>query len=126
NLIATIPSASGLLIVGRPLISLLESGALGASSSALVYSTLQFFTLGLIVHSLLEVIARSFYADQDTLTPFWAALGGATINLVLSYTLSGVTAVESSTFHNMVARQFPSVGLTPVVGYVGGLALANS
>src|SRR5690606_3703549 len=29
-------------------------------------------------------------------------------------------------FHNMVARQFPSVGLTPVVGNVGGLALANS
>ena len=87
---------------------------------------LKFFTLGLVVHSLLEVIARSFYADKDTLTPFWAALGGATINLVLSYALSGVMSVESSTFHNLLARQFPALGLYPVVGNVGGLALANS
>ena len=53
-LIATIPSAVGLVLVGRPLISLLEGGAFDASASALVYSTLQFFLLGLIVHSMLE------------------------------------------------------------------------
>ncbi len=73
-----------MILIGRPLISLLEGGAFDASAAALVYSTLQFFTLGLVVHSLLEVIARSFYADKDTITPFWAALGGAAINLVLS------------------------------------------
>ena len=124
-LIASIPSAVGLIFVGRPVISLLERGAFDASASALVYSTLQFFALGLIVHSALEVVARSFYADKDTLTPLWAALGGATINLVLSFFLSNVTRVEASLFFNRIAAPIIP-GLSPDVGNVGGLALANS
>ncbi len=111
-LIATIPSAIGLVLVGRPLISLLEGGAFDASASALVYSTLQFFLLGLIVHSMLEIVARSFYADKDTVTPLWAALGGATINLVLAYLLSGVLTINPNS--------------TVDQGNVAGLALANS
>jgi len=111
-LIATIPSAVGLILVGRPLISLLQRGAFDASASALVYSTLEFFALGLVVHSLLEIVARSFYADKDTITPLWAALGGATINLVFSVLLSGVFSVDAT--H------------TGDQGNVAGLALANS
>jgi putative peptidoglycan lipid II flippase len=100
-LIATIPSAVGLIVVGKPLIGILEGGAFDASASDLVYSTLRFFALGLIVHSALEVVARSFYADKDTVTPLWAALGGAAINFVLAVVLGGIIGV-------------------------GGLALANS
>ncbi len=125
-LIATIPSAVGLILVGQPLISLLERGAFDASASVLVYSTLRFFALGLVVHSALEVVARSFYADKDTLTPLWAALGGATINLVLSFILSGVVQVEAVSGINMAIRLFPQLGLIPKVGNVGGLALANT
>ncbi len=125
-LIATIPSAVGLIVLGRPLISLLERGAFDASASALVYSTLRFFALGLVVHSSLEIVARSFYADKNTLTPLWAALGGATINLVLSYSLSGVVLVESRPYYNLLAGQFPQLGLHSATGNVGGLALANS
>ncbi len=113
-LIATIPSAIGLILIGRPLISLLERGAFDAEAGALVYSTLQFFTLGLVVHSLLEVIARGFYADKDTITPFWAALGGATINLVMAFVLSGVAQVD------------PNIPRSVDQGNVAGLALANS
>jgi putative peptidoglycan lipid II flippase len=125
-LIASIPSAIGLVMVGRPLISLLERGAFDASASALVYSTLQFFALGLIVHSSLEVIARSFYADKDTLTPLYAAIGGAAINLVLSFVLSRVAFVETLVVSNYGMSQFAARGFTLEVGNVGGLALANS
>ncbi|MBZ0303495.1 MAG: hypothetical protein K8J31_27390, partial [Anaerolineae bacterium] len=90
------------------------------------YSTLQFFALGLVVHSALEVVARSFYADQDTLTPLYAALGGATINLAGSFILSNVQAAEASSVYNLTAAQFPFLGLQPVMGHVSGLALANS
>jgi putative peptidoglycan lipid II flippase len=124
-LITSIPAAVGLIFVGRPIISLLERGAFDASASTLVYSTLQFFALGLIVHSALEVIARSFYADKDTLTPLWAALGGATINLVLSFVLSDVARVESNLFYNRIAAPIIP-GFAPDIGNVGGLALANS
>lgn len=112
-LIATIPSAVGLIVVGRPLISLLERGAFDSSDSALVYSTLQFFALGIVVHSILEVVARSFYADKDTITPLWAAAGGALINFVVAYFLSGVTQIDST-------------NAGEVVGNVGALALGNT
>ncbi len=125
-MIASIPSAVGLIFVGQPLISLLERGAFDASASALVYSTLRFFALGIVVHSALEVVARSFYADKDTLTPLWAALGGAAINLVLAFVLSGVAQVEARYVNHLVMEQFGYLGTPLFVGSVGGLALANT
>ena len=125
-LISSIPSAIGLVILGRPLISLLERGAFDASASALVYSTLTMFTLGLIVHSALEVIARSFYADKDTLTPLFAALGGAIINFGFAFILSDVNAVDRSVFLNSVLDNWQTLGFQRVIGNVSGLALANS
>ena len=125
-LVTSIPSAVGLIVLGGPLISLLERGAFDAAASALVYSTLSMFTLGLIVHSALEVIARSFYADKDTLTPLYAALGGAAINLVFAILLSDVFTVDSRLFTNSIAHAFPILGVEPYIGHVSGLALANS
>lgn len=125
-LVTSIPSAVGLVVLGRPLIGLLERGAFDAAASALVYSTLSMFTLGLIVHSALEVVARSFYADKDTLTPLYAALGGAAINFVFAILLSDVSGVDSRLFSNSIARAFPVLGYEPYIGAVSGLALANS
>ena len=125
-LISSIPSAVGLIVLGQPLISLLERGAFDSTASALVYSTLSMFTLGLIVHSALEVIARSFYADKDTLTPLFAAVGGAAINLVFAIVLSDVATVDASTFFNSIVTSFPMLGYTRYIGSVSGLALANS
>jgi putative peptidoglycan lipid II flippase len=88
--IATIPSAIFLIVGGRSLLSILEGNAFDSAASDLVYSTLQFFALGIIVHSMLEVIARSFYADKDTLTPLFAALGGAVINITVAVLFTGV------------------------------------
>jgi len=107
-LIASIPSAIGLVLIGQPLLSLLEGGAFDASATTLVYGTLRMFTIGLIMHNMIEVVARSFYADKDTLTPLWAALVGAGVNFVLAYVLSGIA--------------FGSGEITDV----SGLALANS
>ncbi|MEO1286744.1 MAG: murein biosynthesis integral membrane protein MurJ [Chloroflexota bacterium] len=105
-MVASIPSAIGLILVGQPLLSLLERGAFDASATQLVYTTLSAFTIGLIVHSMLEVVARSFYADKDTLTPLWAALGGATINLVLSLWLSGILLNETPPIENVMWLAF--------------------
>ncbi len=100
-LVATIPSAVGLLLVGRSGIALLEGGAFDASATDAVYSALQFFSLGIILHSVLEIVARAFYADKDTLTPLYSALVGAVFGMLVA------------------------VVLPPLIG-VGALALANS
>ncbi len=125
-LVTSIPSAIGLIVLGQPLISLLERGAFDSSASALVYSTLSMFTLGLIVHSALEIVARSFYADKDTLTPLFAALGGALINFVFAIILSDVQTVDAHNSLNILIRSLPVTGHLPEIGNVSGLALANS
>lgn len=108
-LIGSIPSAVGLVLVGRPLVSLLERGAFDPAATELVYSTLVFFSLGIIVYSVLEVVARGFYADKDTMFPLLAGVVGAAVNLVLSYVLSGALTLDD-----------------PSTAFPGGLALANS
>ncbi len=81
--IATIPAAAGLILIGRPMIGLLERGAFDARDSALVYGALQFFAFGLIFQSIHEVIARSFYADKDTFTPLWVSVIAAVVNVAI-------------------------------------------
>ena len=87
--IATIPSAIFLIVGGRTLISILEGNAFDAAATSLVYSALQFFAIGIVVHSMLEIVARSFYADKDTLTPLFVAVGGAVINIGIAAIFSG-------------------------------------
>jgi putative peptidoglycan lipid II flippase len=125
-LIAAIPSAVGLIVVGRPLVSLLEGGAFDASATVLVYNTLVFFMLGMVTQSMVEIAARAFYADKDTLIPLLASLANAVINIGLAYALSGVFLVEARGVFNQAAQQFPALGLPVVTGNVGGLALAQS
>lgn len=120
-LVASIPSAMGLIVLGHPIVSLLERGAFDASASSLVTSTLRLFSLGLVVHGVLEVVARSFYADKDTVTPLWAALAGAVVNLAGAFLLGGVLLqyVEQGPGHTVSLLR--SLDLGP-----GGLALANT
>ncbi|MBN1813133.1 MAG: murein biosynthesis integral membrane protein MurJ [Anaerolineae bacterium] len=83
-----IPAAVGLLVLGRPLTALvLQRGAFDATATERVYWALQFFALGLITHSVLEVVARLFYAQQDMWTPLWAALAGLAVNAGLGWLL---------------------------------------
>jgi putative peptidoglycan lipid II flippase len=48
---------------------------------------LQFHALGLVGHSALEVAARAFYAQQDTLTPLAVAAGAMVIGIASSLVL---------------------------------------
>lgn len=128
-LVATIPSAVGLIFVGRPIIGLLERGAFDASASELVYTTLRFFALGIIVHSALEVVARSFYADKDTLTPLWAALAGAGINFIGAFAFSNVFYAQTFGLQNAMLFTFNlpySLDFRRAFGDPSGLALANT
>lgn len=107
-LIASIPASIGLILVGLPVLSLLEGGAFDTSATALVYSALRAFALGIVVHSMLEIVARSFYADKDTVTPLWAAMIGAAVNIGLAYVFTGLAFGDGQ------------------VERVWGIALANS
>lgn len=86
----TIPAAVGMIVLGRPLIALLfQGGAFGSRSTDAVFFALQFYALGLIGHSLLEVVARTFYAQKDTKTPLYIAVGAMALNIGLALLLLG-------------------------------------
>ncbi len=102
-LAVTIPAGVGMLLVGRPLISLLERGDFTPELGDMVYGALAAFTLGLITHATLEVVARAFYADKDTLTPLYTAVGGAAINLVLALLLGEALQVTGVALANSIA-----------------------
>ena len=103
-----LPATVGLIVLGRPLVSLLfERGAFETSSTEAVTWALAFYALGLIGHAGLEIIARAFYALHDTATPVWVGGVAMGFNTLLSLTLPSV---------------FASLGYPPHAG----LALANS
>ena len=116
----TIPVAA-LLIVGiRPLVQTLL-GFDAADTDMVVWAT-RMYLLGLMGHSLLEVGARSFYAQQDARTPLWAAALNALVYIILATFLiqilghAGIALANSLAFTSeavlllyLLNRRFPGV-----------------
>jgi len=86
----TVPAACGLILLGRPLLQLLyQRGAFGAAATDAVFVALRFYALGLVGHACLELAARAFFAQRDTVTPLLVAAGSAAINVALGVLLMG-------------------------------------
>lgn len=98
----TVPATLGLILLGRPLLSLLyQRGAFDAAAGDAVYAALYWYALGLVGHSCLELVARAFFAQKDTVRPLIIAAVWSAISIGLGVLLMGA------------------------MGH-GGLALANS
>jgi putative peptidoglycan lipid II flippase len=81
-----LPVTLWLALLRREIVTVLfERGLFGAESTALVSAALLFMAFGLLALMLLEVIARSFYALSDTLTPVLA--GGLQVALMAALSL---------------------------------------
>jgi putative peptidoglycan lipid II flippase len=86
----TIPAALGLFLLGRPLLQLLyQRGAFDAAATEAVFIALRFYAIGLVGHACLELAARTFFAQEDTITPLLVATGSAAVNIVLGIVLMG-------------------------------------
>jgi putative peptidoglycan lipid II flippase len=104
----SLPASLGLILLRKPVITLLfQRGAFTAESTELVAWALLWYAAGLVGHSLVEILARAFYAQHDTRTPVFV---GAVV--------MGLNVVFSVAFSALFAR----LGWMPH----GGLALANS
>jgi putative peptidoglycan lipid II flippase len=86
----TVPATVGLIVLGRPFVRVLfEGGLFGSTATDAVVWALNGYAIGLIGHSTLEVCARTFYAQQDTATPLFAAVGAMVVNVMASLILRG-------------------------------------
>ncbi|MEJ2570709.1 MAG: murein biosynthesis integral membrane protein MurJ [Anaerolineales bacterium] len=69
-LFLALPASMGLILLRKPIVTLLfERGAFGAQSTEQVSWALLWWGVGLVGHSVLEIIVRAFYAMHDTRTP---------------------------------------------------------
>ena len=103
-----VPASIGLMILREPLIAFLyQRGEFDEHDVQLVAWALLWYAAGLVGHSIMEVLTRAFYAQQDTKTP-----------VIIGTIAMGLNVVFSILF----SRYFESIGWFPL----GGLALANS
>lgn len=84
----TIPSAVGLIVLGTPIVrAFYERGQFNSDSSDAVSYALAFFAFGIVGHGLLEIVARLFYAQKDTLRPLYAAILMLIVTWAVSWSL---------------------------------------
>ena len=104
----SLPASVGLILLARPIISMLfERGEFTASVAQMTAWALVWYAAGLVGHSIMEVLTRAFYAQQDTKTPVIIGVIAMGLNVVFSIWFS---------------KLFAQIGWYPL----GGLALANS
>ncbi len=103
-----IPATVGLWLLGKPLIAMLfQNRTFSERSTEMVTWALSWYALGLVSHSVVEIVTRAFYALRDTRTPVIIGLLAMLINVALSL---------------IITNAFQAYGLPPH----GGLALANT
>jgi len=110
-LFLALPATVGLIILRVPIVRIIfERGLFTPEDTAATAWALLFYALGLVAHSLVEIITRAFYALHDTLTPVWVGGGAMALNVIFSLIL---------------IRFIGSPG-SLTMGAFGGLALANT
>ena len=107
-LLLSIPASLGLILLRKPLITLLyQRGEFTARSTELVAWALLWYAAGLVGHAMVEILARAFYALHDTKTPVFIGISAMSLNVLFSFLFSAF---------------FRQLGWLPH----GGLALANT
>jgi putative peptidoglycan lipid II flippase len=85
-----VPIAVLTAVVRKPVVEILfGGGTIDPADLDLIAVTLVGFVVGLTAHALIAVLARAFYARQDTATPVAAAIGAVAVNTTLAVVLVG-------------------------------------
>lgn len=103
-----IPSACGLALLGRPIISLIyERGRFTAFDTEQTAAALAFYALGLAGYAAIKVLAPAFYALNDARTPMMISL----ISIATNYTFNHLFVREFGFGHRGLALSTSLVAL---------------
>jgi putative peptidoglycan lipid II flippase len=87
-LMLTIPSAVGFIILKDSVIAVVQlTKEFSDSAAASAGNMLRFFAIALVSQSIVTIINRAYYANNDTKTPLYIGAGTLLLNAVLSYVL---------------------------------------
>lgn len=115
-LLLTLPAAVALAVAAHPILAAVyQHGAFGAAQTDATAPTLAAYAIGLPAFVLIKVMAPSFFARHDTVTPVKIAAVTMAVNIVLTVTLG-------------LILPFAHVGIalaTSIAGWVNALSLAT-
>ncbi len=131
-LFLSLPSTVGLIVLRLPIVRMLFGwGAFTAQDAQATAWALLFYGLGLVAHSLVEVVTRAFFALHDTRTPVIIGGGAMVLNVILSLTLIHAVGTPGSlargpfaglALANTLATTLEGIALLALIGpRVGGL-----
>jgi putative peptidoglycan lipid II flippase len=120
-------AALGMVLREEVVTLLFDYGRFTDEAVVLTANTLLFFLLGLPAHALIAVLARAFYADQDTKTPVAAAVVAVVVNVVVgaltvgTFGLAGLAVaiaagawIEAAILLVQLRRRFPALDVAAV------------
>ncbi len=94
-LFVMLPITALAAVLRRQIVSIvLEWGEFPRAAVELTANTLLFFLIGLAAHALIAVLARAFYARQDTRTPVAAAIVAVVVDIGLGVALVGTIGLS--------------------------------
>jgi putative peptidoglycan lipid II flippase len=125
------PLAAVMIVLREPLASVFfEYGLFDADSASRTASALAWFAIGVPAHVVVHVLARAFYAMQDTRTPVAWAVVAVVVNIVLMLALVDPYGVEGLALALSVSATVEVMGLLIALrrrlGRLDGRLLASS
>lgn len=129
--VAMLPVAALAAVLRMEVVTVLFAG-FSPGAIELTTATFLAFLPGLPAHAMIAVLARAFYARQDTITPVAAAVGAVVVNTTLAVALVGPLGLpgvalaiaiaawlEAATLGLLLRRRMGSLGLVAI----GGMAV---
>ena len=111
-----IPIAVFAAVAREPIVEILfGSGKIRPADLDLIAVTLVGFLVGLTAHALIAVLARAFYARQDTVTPVVAAIGAVAINVTLAVILVGPLGLPGIALAIAIAAWIEALALLAIL-----------
>ena len=94
-----LPIAALGMVLRREIVDLLFQYANFDEAAVQMTAAVLFVLLiGLTAHSMIAVLARTFYAEQDTLTPVIAAISAVVVNVTVAYLAVGPYGLDGLAF----------------------------
>ena len=106
------PLMAVMIVLREPLTSVFyQYGLFSQEATARTASALAWFAVGLIGHIVVHVLARAFYAMQDTRTPVTWAIVAVAINVPLMVLLVGPMGIEGLALALSISSVIEVIGL---------------
>jgi putative peptidoglycan lipid II flippase len=103
-LFLTVPTIVMMIVLRRPIVNLLfQYGQFGPEAREATQEAFLFYSLGLVGHALIQILARAYYASKDTRTPLALTLVSIGTNIVLSVLLAPMYGINGLALANSVA-----------------------